>query len=73
MLVLEPGYKLKSAQVKAIKNLVAYSVPRMTPEQVLLQTKMATACLMKLRKTLQIWKVSKQTLKNKHLKKFQMF
>lgn len=34
ILVLEPGYKLKSAQVKAIKNLVAYSVPRMTPEQV---------------------------------------
>ena len=34
MLILEPGYKLKSAQVKAIKNLVAYSVPRMTPEQV---------------------------------------
>ena len=34
MLVLEPGYKLKSTQVKAIKNLVAYSVPRMTPEQV---------------------------------------
>lgn len=34
MLVLEPGYKLKSAQVKAVKNLVAYAVPRMTPEQV---------------------------------------
>ena len=34
MLVLEAGYKLKSSQVKAIKNLVAYSVPRMTPEQV---------------------------------------
>jgi flagellar M-ring protein FliF len=34
MLVLDPGYKLKSTQVKAIKNLVAYSVPRMTPEQV---------------------------------------
>ena len=34
MLVLDPGYKLKSAQVKAIKNLVAYSVPRLTPEQV---------------------------------------
>ncbi|MBE7704107.1 MAG: flagellar M-ring protein FliF [Cyanobacteria bacterium SIG28] len=34
MLVLEPGYKLKTSQVKAIKNLVAYSVPRMTPEQV---------------------------------------
>ena len=34
ILVLEPGYKLKTSQVKAIKNLVAYSVPRMTPEQV---------------------------------------
>ena len=34
VLVLEPGYKIKSGQVKAIKNLVAYSVPRMTPEQV---------------------------------------
>lgn len=34
MLVLEPGYKLKSSQVKAVKNLVAYSIPRMTPEQV---------------------------------------
>ncbi len=34
VLVLEPGYKIKSAQVKAIKNLVAYSVPRMTAEQV---------------------------------------
>ena len=34
MLVLEPGYKLKSSQVKAVKNLVAYSVPRITPEQV---------------------------------------
>ena len=34
ILVLEPGYKIKSAQVKAIKNLVAYAVPRMTSEQV---------------------------------------
>ena len=34
ILVLEPGYKIKSAQVKAVKNLVAYSVPRLTPEQV---------------------------------------
>lgn len=34
MLILNPGYKLKSSQVKAIKNLVAYSVPRMTPEKV---------------------------------------
>ncbi|MCQ2738858.1 MAG: flagellar M-ring protein FliF [bacterium] len=34
ILVLETGYKIKSSQVKAIKNLVAYSVPRLTPEQV---------------------------------------
>ena len=34
VLVLEAGYKIKASQVKAIKNLVAYSVPRMTPEQV---------------------------------------
>ena len=34
VLVLESGYKIKSSQVKAIKNLVAYAVPRMTPEQV---------------------------------------
>ena len=34
MLVLETGYKLKSSQVKAVKNLVAYAIPRMTPEQV---------------------------------------
>lgn len=34
MIVLQPGYKLKAGQVKAIKNLVAYSVPRLTPEQV---------------------------------------
>ena len=34
ILVLQPGYKIKSAQVKAIKNLVAYSVPRMTQDQV---------------------------------------
>lgn len=34
MLILNPGYKLKSSQVKAIKNLVAYAIPRMTPEKV---------------------------------------
>ena len=34
MLVLEPGYRIKASQVKAVKNLVAYSVPRLTPEQV---------------------------------------
>ena len=34
MLVLHPGYKIKSSQVKAIKNLVAYAVPRLTAEQV---------------------------------------
>ncbi len=34
VLILQPGYKLKTNQVKAIKNLVAYSIPRMTPERV---------------------------------------
>lgn len=32
MLILDGGYKLKSSQVKAIKNLVAYAIPRMKPE-----------------------------------------
>jgi flagellar M-ring protein FliF len=36
MLILEPGYKLKAEQIKAIKNLVAYSVPRLKPEKVFL-------------------------------------
>lgn len=36
MLILEPGYKLKSGQIKAIKNLVAYAIPRLTPEKVFL-------------------------------------
>lgn len=34
MLILDPGYKLKTSQVKAIKNLVAYAVPRLTPDKV---------------------------------------
>ena len=34
MLVLEPGYRLKTTQVKAIKNLVAYSIPRLVPDRV---------------------------------------
>lgn len=34
MLIMDPGYKLKGSQVKAIKNLVAYAVPRMTPDKV---------------------------------------
>ena len=34
VLVLEQRNKIKAGQVKAIKNLVAYAVPRMTPEQV---------------------------------------
>lgn len=34
MLILQGGYKLKSNQVKAIKNLVAYSVPRLKPDMV---------------------------------------
>ena len=34
MLILDPGYRLKATQVKAIKNLVAYSVPRLKAEMV---------------------------------------
>ena len=34
MLVLAPGVKLRTEQVKAIKNLVAYSIPRLKPEKV---------------------------------------
>jgi len=34
MLVLAPGVKLKTEQVKSIKNLVAYSIPRLKPERV---------------------------------------
>ncbi len=36
MLILEPGYRLKTNQIKAIKNLVAYSIPRLKPERVFL-------------------------------------
>ena len=34
MLILQPGCRLKSTQVKAIKNLVAYAIPRLTPDRV---------------------------------------
>ena len=36
ILILEPGYRIKTEQVKAIKNLVAYAVPRLTPDKVFL-------------------------------------
>lgn len=36
VLILEPGVKLKPSQVLAIKNLVAYSVPRLTNDRVFL-------------------------------------
>lgn len=36
MLIMDPGYRLKVNQIKAIKNLVAYSIPRLTPEKVFL-------------------------------------
>ena len=34
MLILESGTRLKPDQIKAIKNLVAYGIPRLTPEKV---------------------------------------
>ena len=36
VLILEPNVKLKPSQILAIKNLVAYSVPRLTNERVFL-------------------------------------
>ncbi len=36
VLILEPGVKLKASQILAIKNLVAYSVPRLTNDRVFL-------------------------------------
>lgn len=36
MLILESGYRLKTAHIKAIKNLVAYAIPRLKPEKVFL-------------------------------------
>lgn len=36
MLILETGHKLKASQIRAIKNLVAYAVPRLKPERVFL-------------------------------------
>ena len=34
VLILAPGHSLKNSQVKVIKSLVAYSIPRLTPEKV---------------------------------------
>lgn len=36
MLILEPGYRIKASQVNAIKNLVAYAVPRLSSDKVFL-------------------------------------
>lgn len=36
ILILEPGYKMKASQVTAVKNLVAYSIPRLSNERVFL-------------------------------------
>ena len=36
MLILEPGYRIKASQVNAIKNLVAYAIPRLTSDKVFL-------------------------------------
>jgi len=42
MLILDPGVKIKPEQVKAIKNIVAYAVPRLTPERVFLSDQNGT-------------------------------
>ncbi len=43
VLILEPGVNLKPAQVLAIKNLVAYSVPRLTNDRVFLADQFGNA------------------------------
>ncbi|OGI23040.1 MAG: flagellar M-ring protein FliF [Candidatus Melainabacteria bacterium RIFOXYA12_FULL_32_12] len=42
MLILEPGFRMKPDQVKAIKNLVAYGIPRLTPDRVFLTSQDGT-------------------------------
>lgn len=42
MLILEPGFNLKPDQVKAIKNLVAYGIPRLKSEKVFLSNQDGT-------------------------------
>ena len=36
MLIVEPGFRLKSEQIKAVRNIVAHSVPGLKPENVTL-------------------------------------
>ncbi len=73
MLILDPGYKLKSSQVKAIKNLVAYAIPRLTLIKFSSQTKTAIVWMMRQAKIPMIWRVSKPVLKKIRLKKLQPF
>lgn len=42
MLILEPGVKVGADQVKAIKNIVAYGIPRLTPERVFISDQFGT-------------------------------
>ena len=42
VLVLKPGVKLKASQILAIKNLVAYSIPRLTNDRVFLTDQFGT-------------------------------
>ena len=43
MVILDAGVKLKQEQVKAIKNLVAYGIPRLTPDHVFVSDQNGTA------------------------------
>lgn len=43
MLIIDGGARLKPDQVKAIKNLVAYGVPRLTPERVFVTDQTGTS------------------------------
>lgn len=43
MLIVEPGFRLKTEQVKTIKNLVAHSVPGLKPQNVALSDSMGNS------------------------------
>jgi flagellar M-ring protein FliF len=40
MLIVEPGYRLKSEQIRTVRNMVAHSVPGLKPENVALSDSM---------------------------------
>ncbi len=63
MLILDPGYKLKSVASESYKNLVAYAIPRLTPDKVFITDQNGNSLMMRQAKIPMIWKAFKQALK----------